>query len=93
MVSFELCLKEEGKYLEDVVSRDYEDGKAASNLFSKVKEEFSEYLVSGNQEDQPFLYMKLSPIKTESNQAASFIPTACFKTEVSDQIVKFIEKN
>lgn len=93
MVSFELCLKEEGKYLEDVVSRDYEDGQAASDLFSKVKKEFSEYLVPGNQEDQPFLYMKLSPIKTENNQIASFIPTAYFKTEISEQIVKFIEQN
>lgn len=93
MVCFELYLKEKDKDLEDIVSRDYEDGQEASELFSKVKKQFSEYLVSGNQEEQPFLYMKLSPIKTEKNQMASFIPTACFKTEVSDQIVKFIEKN
>lgn len=93
MVCFELCLKEEGKHLEDIVSRDYEDGGAAGDLFSKVKKEFSEYLVSGNQEDQPFLYMKLSPIKTEDNQIASFIPTAYFKTEISEQIIEFIEQN
>jgi hypothetical protein len=93
VVCFELYLKEEDKDLEDIVSRDYEDGQEASELFSKVKKEFSEYLVSGNQEEQPFLYMKLSPIKTEKNQIASFIPTAYFKTEISDQIVKFIEQN
>lgn len=92
MVCFELYLKEEGKDLESIISRDYVDN-GASTLFSKVKEEFSSYLVPGNKEDQPFLYMKLTPIKTERNQIASIIPTAYFEVGIQDELVKFIETN
>jgi len=92
LVAFELYLKEKGKDLESVIC-DYCEGKEAAALFSKVKENFSDYLVSESPEEEPFLYMKLSPIKTEHRQMASFIPTACFKVEIADELVIFIKEN
>ncbi|MDU9695802.1 hypothetical protein O0Q50_32055 [Priestia aryabhattai] len=94
MITFALKLKEEDKYPERIITRDFE-GKEASELFKKVKEEFSDYLVKGDQEDQPFLYMDLCPVTTghEKIGLASLTPQACFKTEISEQIIEFIKQN
>lgn len=94
MITFSLKLKEEDKYPERIITRDFE-GKGASELFEKVKVEFSNYLVKGNQDDQPFIYMDLCPVRTghEKNVAASFTPQACFKKEISEQIIEFIKQN
>ena len=94
MIAFSLEMKEENKSLESIVDR-YFEGKEGGVLFSKVKEKYADYLVAGNPSDQPFLYMKLVPIKTEAdrNLAASIIPTAYFKPEVLEEMVEFIEGN
>lgn len=62
-----------------------------SAVFSEVQEKFANSLVNGNPEDQPFLYMKVVPVrKAGSNVAASIIPTACFDVKVKEEMINFI---
>lgn len=93
MISFNLDVKEEGKYPESIISR-FEEGDKASVLFSKVKEQFADSLVEGTPENQPFLYMKTVPIVNGGEvTAASIIPTAHFKMGIKEEMLDFINKN
>ncbi|MFJ8245155.1 hypothetical protein [Peribacillus asahii] len=92
MILFSLNLKEQNKKLENIISRGLE-GEEAIMLFTKIKEEFVEYLVEEKKDSEPFLYMKLVPVKEEENQIASIIPTTFFKAEIREQLIDFINKN
>lgn len=93
MNSFILGMKEENKELEHILSFE-ENGGRPSALLRQVKEKFSGSLIDGDPENQPFLYIKVVPIKTAgSNIAASIIPSACFKVDVKKEMIEFINKN
>lgn len=65
----------------------------ANILFLKVKEEFSSFLVEKSRENRPYLYLKLvDRLGTVENSMASFMPNACFKIEIKEKIVDFINK-
>lgn len=93
MISFELKVKEDGKDAEIIMERSY-PGEKSGLLFSKVEKEFSNYQVEPLAENEPFLVMKLmAQLEDRPNQIASYSPTVCFKDEIREQLIEFIEQN
>lgn len=92
MQAFHLQLKEKDKPLETIYHFNADSGEA-NEIFGKVKEKFSDALVAEKQENEPFLYMKVMPIREPGSQtAASIIPTACFNVSVKEDMFEFIRK-
>lgn len=91
MVSFTISLKED-KYPEHIFSRE-EEGNKASEIRSAVAQEFADFVIDGNKENQPYLYITLVPIReTGSKVAASVVPSdLCFKNEIQDELIAFVK--
>lgn len=91
MVSLNLFLKEEGKYPEVIFNR-IEEGSKINNIRSAVEDKFTDHIVEGKPENQPFIYISPSPIREKnSGLAASIVPSdLSFKVEIQEQLIKFI---
>lgn len=93
MISLNLFLKEEGKYSEVIFNR-IEEGSKINNIRSAVEDKFTDYIVEGKLENQPFIYISPSPIREKnSGLAASIVPSdLSFKVEIQEQLIKFIKE-
>ena len=92
MISFTIFLKEEDRYPEHIFSRD-EEGSKASEIRSAVAQEFADFVIDGNKENQPYLYITLVPIREKGSKAAASIVSSdlCFKNEVREELIAFIK--
>lgn len=94
MISFTVYSKEEEKYPEVLYSRK-EESDRASALRSAIAQEFADYIIDGDREDQPFVYITLVPIREKDSAitAASIVSSdLCFKNEVREELLNFIQK-
>lgn len=93
MINFEVSLKEENKAPRTILDR-YVDGDKAETLFSETQKKFSDYYVEPSKENQPFVYMSTTPVVSNEikGMMAGYRGVACFKIEVKEQIVDFINK-
>lgn len=93
MISFVVYLKEEEKYPDVLYSRKEESDKASA-LRSAVAQEFADYIIDGDREDQPFVYITLVPIREKDSAitAASIVSSdLCFKNEIREELIAFIK--
>ncbi|WP_033544181.1 hypothetical protein [Planococcus sp. CAU13] len=92
MISIIVYLKEKDKYPEHIFSRE-EDGSKASELRSAVAQEFADYIIDGNKENQPYLYITVVPIREKGSKMAASIVSSdlCFKNEVREELIAFIK--
>lgn len=93
MISLNVLLKEENKLPEVIFSRT-EDGSKIADIRSAVIEKFSNDIIDGGPEKQPYIYITPVPIKKgNSKTAANIVPSdVSFKIEVQEQVVKFIKE-
>lgn len=90
MISFILTLIEKDEVPEKVLY-DRLETEQANVLFSKITEEFSDFLVDKSRENRPYLYLKLVNLLGKSEDSmADFMPNACFKIEAEEQMLNFI---
>ncbi|MEK6189965.1 MAG: hypothetical protein N2A99_03125 [Carnobacterium alterfunditum] len=93
MISLDLFLSEKGKDSIFIYGRNEESGKANS-MYRGIEEEFADHTVKGGPEDQPFIYLSISPIRERnSGIAASIVPQNLnFKVEMQEAVVKFMRE-
>ena len=93
MISFIVYSKQENRDSEHIFSREEEGGKANA-LRSAVAQEFADYIIDGNKENQPFIYITLVPIREKGGITAASIVSSdlCFKSEVREELLNFIQK-
>lgn len=92
MISIVVYLKEKDTYSEVIFSRE-EEGSRASFLRLAVAQEFADFIIDGNKENQPFVYITLVPIKAKGSTTAASIVSSdlCFEKEVREELIAFIK--
>ncbi|TWT07327.1 hypothetical protein FQV26_05815 [Planococcus sp. CPCC 101016] len=94
MISLNIFLKERNKQPEFIFGSTKENRKASA-LCTAIEEEFADYIIEGRPEDQPFIYLSVSPIREQnSGIAASIVPANLnFKVNIQETLISFIKQD